>query len=214
MPAFNYQPFLGPQANYSGPTAPGPFGPTNQYQDPNKPNNNLGLANSDFGPGNLADVIRLLFGPRLAQTIGQVNPITEAFNKQTLEPGALFGAASTAATGAAGELFKAGGAIDTAIKGARGNVIGQGFGPAGAVGNENAILQQGVTSVGNIFAQNAGQLESQRYGALAGAYGQGQSSINDLLESIFTGLATQTQSNLAKKQSKKPGLFGLGFGPF
>lgn len=131
------------------------------------------------------------------------NPIESAFYGQTLEPGALYGAASTAATGKANELFAPGGEVASLIQRARGQTAGQGFNPEAAIGGENQILRGATRQVADVFAQNAGALEGQRFGALTGAYGANQQAIRDLMESIFGGVGTAEQYNLARNPPRK-----------
>ena len=135
-------------------------------------------------------------------------PIEQAFNKQMLEPGAGFGEASRAASGLASQLFAPGGEIATMIARARGKTIGSGFAPSGAVGAENNILRAGTQRVGDMFAQQAGQLEGQRMNLLGGAYGDSMAARTGMAESMFTAEGSAQQLNLANRASRR-GPFGL-----
>ena len=132
-----------------------------------------------------------------------------AFMNQATTPGALYGAAKTAAEGTAADLFQPGGQVAQAIAKARGQAIGSGWAPSAAGGSERGILDAATKQVSNVFAQQAGALEQTRFGALAGAYNQSGQNIQSLLESLFTGVSSADQLNLAKNppRSKLLGLF-------
>lgn len=155
------------------------------------------------GPGGLRDLLERYFLPELSNQQGRRGPIENAFNSQALEPGALYGAASTAAQGVAGQLFAPGGEVAKMIAQARGGTIGQGFSPDSAWGGENNILRSATSRVADTFATTAAGLEGQRFGALTEAYGGQQQSIRDLLESLFTGVGSSEQLGLANKASQK-----------
>src|SRR3970282_409172 len=59
----------------------------------------------------MRDVLERYFLPELRATRELGAPIQEAFLRQTLEPGALYGAASTAAQGYANQIFAPGGEV-------------------------------------------------------------------------------------------------------
>ncbi len=150
------------------------------------------------GPAGLRDIIGQYFLPELKSRQGTRGGIESAFLKQSTEPGALFGAANTAAEGYAKQLFAPGGEIASLISQVRGKSISRGFDPSAAEGPERNILNQGVGQVGNFFAQQAGGLEQARFGGLAQSYFSGQQGISDLLESLYTGVAGAEQLQLAK----------------
>ena len=149
------------------------------------------------GVSGLRDILDKYFLPALKRKQGQ-STIEDAFLSQTEKPGALFGAADTAAKGYASQLFAPGGEIASLIGSARGDTISKGFAPSSAEGSVNSILRAGTQRVGDVFAQNAGQLEQSRYTALTGAYNEREQSMRDLIESLFTGVASSEQLNLAK----------------
>lgn len=155
----------------------------------------------------LRDILQKYFLPELESARKQRGPIEDAFNQQSLTPGALYGAASTAAMGKANELFAPGGEVASMISRARGKSIQSGFNPGDAYGDESAILRGATKSVGDAFAQSAAGLESARYSGLASAYGK--NDVTDLIESLFTGVGSSEQLALAKKaqQSKFLGIF-------
>lgn len=155
------------------------------------------------GRGGLRDILERYFLPELNNQQGKRGPIENAFNSQALQPGALYGAASTAAQGVAGQLFAPGGDVAQMISRARGGSIGQGFSPDNAWGSENNILRSATNRVGDTFATQAAGLEGQRFGALTEAYGGQQQSIRDLIESLFTGVGSAEQFGLADKASKR-----------
>jgi len=165
------------------------------------------------GERGLREIAQYQFLPELERARRQRVPIEEAFLGQALQPGALFGAAQTAATGYARQLFAPGGEVAGLVSRARGRSISQGFEPSAAEGTERTILQGATGRVGDVFAQQAGQLEAQRFGALSGAFGEAGAGVRDLLESLFTGVASAEQLGIARKAGKKKGLFGLGIGP-
>jgi hypothetical protein len=140
-----------------------------------------------------------LFGVEAQQQRARLGPITDAFLAQVSTPGALFGAAEKAATARAQELFAPRGEVASLISRARGQVIGQGFAPEAAFGAENAILSQAAKQVGQTFAQQAGALEQQRFAGLTSAFGEAEQGYRDLLESLFTGVASAGQFQLANK---------------
>jgi hypothetical protein len=126
---------------------------------------------------------------------------------QTLQPGALYGAASEAAKGTAAQLFAPGGDVATMIAKARGTAIGQGFAPSAAGGSTAGILRGATQRVADTFATQAGQLESERYGMLGQAFGASNQNIQSLLESLFTGAASADQEKLASQKQKFLGIF-------
>jgi hypothetical protein len=162
----------------------------------------------------MQNFLRFMFLPYLNQQIGVQGEIGSSFLNQVATPGADFGAASTAAQGYANQLFKPGGQIANQIRTARGNVTRGGFAPSGAEGAENGILNQGVQDVGNMFAQGATGLESQRMNLFSNLYGGTNQNIQDMIQSIFTGYGNEQQLGLAQSSVPKKGLLGLGFGPF
>lgn len=175
--------------------------------DPNRelgPNDPLGRG----GTWGLRDLLRRYFLPEFESANRTRSPIEGAFLEQTLEPGALYEAASTAATGKANELFKAGGQVSQLINRARGGAIQRGFNPESAFGDENVILRGATDTVANTFAQNAAALEGQRYSALTGTYGDANKRIQELIESIFTGVGSAEQLNLARNASR-PRFLGI-----
>lgn len=153
------------------------------------------------GQQGLLDILQNYFLPQLKNAQKQRGPIENAFTDQTLQPGALFGAANEAALGKAHELFRPGGEVAGLMSRARGRSIQNGFAPGDANGDENNILRGATDSVANTFSQNAGQLESQRFSALAGAYGK--NDVTDLLESLFTGVGSAEQYGLAKNPPRQ-----------
>src|SRR5687767_723534 len=124
------------------------------------------------GTWGLRDILQNYFLPELKNARKRRGPIEDAFTSQALTPGALYGAASEAASGKARELFKAGGEVSNLMGRARGRSIEAGFAPENAYGAENEILRGATDTVANTFAQNAGALEGERFSALAGAYGK------------------------------------------
>lgn len=144
-------------------------------------------------------ILNEYFKPELTRLQGQRNPIERAFYSQTLEPGALFGAANTAAQGYARQLFQPGGEVASLISKARGGAISQGFAPSSSEGAQRAILQGATNRISDVFSQNAAQLEGLRFGALSGAYGDVNASVRDLIESLFTGTASIQQLKLAQQ---------------
>jgi len=153
------------------------------------------------GVSGLRDILQNYFLPELASARKRRGPIDQAFMDQSLTPGSLYGAASTAAMGKANELFKAGGEVSNLIGRARGKSIQSGFAPGDSLGDENAILRGATDTVANTFAQNAASLEGERYSGLASAYGK--NDVMDLIESLFTGVGSAEQLGLAKDASKK-----------
>lgn len=159
-----------------------------------------GQTNSPFGQGpeGLKGIVSKYLYPELERLQGGRSGIESALLEQTLEPGALFGAASEAAGGYAQELFKPGGEVASLISRARGRRIGQGFNAADAAGPENAILGGATDSVSNFFAQRAAELEGARYGGLQNLYSGRQQGIRELLTSLYTGQAGAEQLQLAQ----------------
>src|SRR5512147_2624007 len=149
------------------------------------------------GPAGLRYLVSQYFLPRLKGQEEFGSQINDAFMKSVGTPGANFGEAKKAAEGLAGELFAPGGQVANLISQVRGNAIQRGFDPSAAEGGERGVLQQATGQVGNYFAQQAGQLEGQRVGALTAGYQTQQQTINDLLESLYTGVAGAEQLQLA-----------------
>lgn len=160
------------------------------------------------GSSGLRDILEKYFLPALNRQKG-MSSIEDAFLSQTEQPGALFGAAKTSAEGYANQLFAPGGQIASMIGSARGDIINKGFAPSSADSGVNNILRAGTKQVADKFSENAGQLEQTRYGALAGAYGQREQNMKDLIESLFTGVASAEQLNIAKHPPRQKflGLF-------
>ena len=186
----SYVPYSGSLASHRN-AAPAPFGTF--------PGSPLGRG----GPGGLRDILGEYFLPELKRLQGTRGPIEEAFTSQATQPGALFGAAKTAAEGYARQIFSPGGEVASLIKQARGRSISSGFAPEDALGAENGILQQATANVGNVFSQQAAALEDTRFKSLGGAYSDQLQSIRDLLESIYTGVGTSEQLGLARQSTKK-----------
>lgn len=161
------------------------------------------------GPGLLRYLVQNLFLPRANQVAGQEGKISDAFLSQIATPGVNFDAAQKAAEGTAQELFQPGGQVASLINQVRGNAIQRGFAPAAAEGSERGILQQATNQVGSVFAQQAGALEQQRMGLLGQGYQLNEQTLNDLLESIYSGAAGAEQLQLAKKPPRQKflGLF-------
>lgn len=148
------------------------------------------------GPQGLRDILQKYFLPELDKARTRRGPIEDAFTAQALTPGSLYGAASTAAMGRANELFAPGGEVASLIGRARGKSIGQGFDPSSSLGDENNILRSATKNVGDVFAQQAGALENTRAGMLNTAYGN--NDVMSLIESLFTGVGSAEQLDLAK----------------
>lgn len=169
-------------------------------------NQKLGILPNDplggGGSGGLRDIVRQYFLPQLERLRGQ-SGISDAFLGQVQEPGALFGAASEAASGTARQLFAPGGEVATMIGRARGQSINQGFNPEAAAGGENEILRGATQRVADTFATQAGGLEQTRIGALSQAYGLREQQMMELIESIFTGVGSAEQLNLAKNPPRR-----------
>lgn len=163
------------------------------------------------GPAGMRDVLERYFIPELNDTRKLSAPIRSAFLEQTLEPGALYGAASTAAQGYANQIFAPGGEIAGQIRTARGGATQAGFAPEAAEGTERAILRSGLQRVGDVFAQQAGALEQARYGGLTGAFGETQAARRDLMESLFTGVSSAESLALSQKAMKqnRPKFLGI-----
>lgn len=155
------------------------------------------------GPGLLRYITDRFFLPRLNQAAGQEGAISSAFLSQITTPGANFAAAQKAAEGTAQELFQPGGQVANLINQVRGNAIQRGFAPAAAEGGERGILQQATNQVGSVFAQQAGALEQQRMGLLGQGYQLNEQTLNDLLESIYSGAAGAEQLGLAKNPPRQ-----------
>jgi hypothetical protein len=184
-------------------------GPLGRYQQ-----NNIRIfnqhANDPLGRGGyegFRDLLSKYFLPELDRVRGAGgpggSPIEKAFYDQTLNPGSLYGAASTAATGKANELFAPGGEVSSLIQRARGQSSSQGFNPESSIGGENVILRGATKQVADTFASNAGALEGARYNSLTGAYSAQQQAIRDLMESLFAGVGTAEQYKLAKNPPRQ-----------
>jgi hypothetical protein len=151
------------------------------------------------GPLGLRDIVSKYFLPRLKGQQEAEGKIQGAVLDQLLTPGKNFGEAQRAAEGYANELFAPGGQVASLISRARGGSVSRGFDPTADVGGgERGILGQASSSVGNFFAQQAGALEGQRIGALTSTYQSQEQLINDLLESVYSGVAGSEQLQLAK----------------
>lgn len=157
--------------------------------------------NFSGGERGLYDILRQQFLPEIARLRGQRGRIEEAFFGQALEPGALFGAAKTAAEGTAKELFAPGGEVAQLFRQARGQKIQQGFAPEAAEGAEQGILSAASSRIGDVFAQQAGALEQQRFNALGSLFGQREQRLFDSLTSLFTGAGSAEQLKLARQES-------------
>jgi hypothetical protein len=160
------------------------------------------------GSFGLRDIVGKYFLPELQNAQRSRSQIQDAFLGQVLNPGSLYDAASTAAKGYAETLFAPGGEVAGLISKARGDAISRGFNPSAGNKSELGVLNQATQQVGNFFAQQAGGLEQSRFSALAGANQFSNQSVNDLLQSIFTGVASSEQLNLAQSASK-PKFLGL-----
>ena len=185
---------------YSRPNAYGPFGMT-PAQGPRNPNNPL-------NPYDLEQLTYGFFEPELRRTRELAGPIESAFLEQSTRPGALYGAAATAAGGVARQLFAPGGEVAGLVGSARGSVIGQGFDPSAAEGSERAIMQSATNRVADTFATQAGQLEAIRYGGLSQAFGGAQQGTRDILESMMAGEGMAHSYDLARR-GQRTGPFGL-----
>lgn len=159
-------------------------------------------------PQSLKDILDQYFLPEIKRSQETRQPIENAFNEQFLTPGSGYASAKAAAQGVADTLFARGGEVDSLISRARGNMVGQGFGPDSSLGDENVILRGATQRVADTFATQAAGLESSRMSGLASAYGNSQQSYRDLLESLFAGTGNIQQLGLAKTQNK-PKLFGI-----
>lgn len=184
-PYINYPSGTGWANTFSNPASSGYYNP---------PNPGIGS-----GVSGLRGIVSGYINPELEYLQQGRGPIQNALFEQTMNPGALYGAANTAAMGYANQLFRPGGEVASLISRARGDRINQGWAPSAARGSENAILRGATQNIGNMFAQQAGQLEQLRYGTLAGLYGQNQQGIRDLLTSLYTGTAGAEQLKLAQE---------------
>lgn len=179
----------------------------------NDPNGITSGKKSNF-PSFGSSLINGPYSQQLNRFFGLQNPITSAFLNATLTPGMDFSQAQTAAQGQSNQLFMPGGQVAQQIAAARGDVINKGFAPSSADRSVNGILNQATQTVGNTFAQGATSLESQRLNLLGGLYGQTNQSIQDILDSMFTGAGSIGQYGLAQSSLPSKGILGLGIGPF
>ena len=191
QPSYNPSRYGG--SSYGPSTLPGYTGP--------------GTGQDPLRPYSLEQLVASYFLPELQRTRELGGPIEGAFMQQALQPGALYGAASTAAGGVARQLFAPGGEVAGLVRGARGSVIGQGFDPSSAEGAERGIMQSATNRVADTFATQAGQLEGLRFGALTQAFGGAQQGTRDILESIMSGEGMAHSYDLARRQRQGP--FGL-----
>lgn len=171
------------------------------YQEQERANTASNYPLGRGGVTGLRDILQQYFLPELERARTRRGPIEDAFTAQSLTPGSLYGAASTAALGTANELFKPGGQVASLIGRARGKSISQGFSPESAFGDENTILRGATDTVANTFAQNAGALESKRADMLTSLYGR--DDVMSLIESLFTGVGSAEQLNLAKNPPRQ-----------
>lgn len=172
-----------------------------QGQEANRTNTAGAYPLGRGGVQGLRDILQNYFLPELSRARSRRQPIEQAFAEQSLTPGALYEGAATAARGKAQELFAPGGEVATMIGRARGKSIGQGFDPGSAMGDENVILRGATDTVGRTFAQNAAALEAKRADMLTASYGQ--NDVRDLIESLFTGVGSAEQLNLAKNPPRQ-----------
>lgn len=186
--------------------------PTYGGYDPGRPgfNNPSGDPLGRGGQSGLRDILERYFLPEVGASQGRRGGIESAFFGQVTQPGSLYGAASTAATGVANQLFAPGGEVANLIGRARGQTIGQGFDPGSAFGSENEILRGATRRVADTFATQAAGLEGQRFGALSQLYGDEQTRYRDLIESLFTGVGSAEQFGLARNPPRQKflGIFG------
>lgn len=155
------------------------------------------------GVGGLRDILARYFLPEVEAGRARRGGIEDAFLSQVTTPGSLYGAASTAASGVANQLFAPGGEVANLIGRARGQTIGQGFDVGSAGGAENEILRGATRRVADTFATQAAGLEGQRFNAFSQFYGDEQQRYRDLIESIFTGIGSAEQLKLAKNPPRQ-----------
>lgn len=166
------------------------------------------------GEAGLLGTTQELLYPEIGYQQGIRKRVTDPFLRQASTPGALFGAASTAAEGMARELFRPGGVVGQGIASARRGSVQQGFEPMAAEGAELGVLGQATDQVANAFAQNAAALEQQRFGAFANFASQAQGGPAQAIANYMTGQANVEQFGLARRGSqRRGGLLGLGIGP-
>jgi len=192
------------------------FGNSGGFSNPSFPNTYP--TTKDITKGKQPDLFKLLqsFGfPELGFQTGLRGPISNTFmNYIGGGPGGAMGAAADAAKGYAADIFRPGGDIQKSIMGAMGGMAGKGFQPGSAEGDVNAITRGGVRDVSNFFTSQAVPLAQQWGNIMSGGFGQVNQSVEDLINSLFTGGANILQLRMAQKSMPKGGLLGLGIGPF
>lgn len=157
-----------------------------------------------------------MFLPEIGYQRGIRKQVTPGFLQQASTPGALYGAAATAAEGVSRELFRPGGVVSEGITAARTGQRGirGGFEPMGGEGAELGVLRSATDQVANAFAQQAGQLENTRFSVYGGFASQAQGGVGQAIADYATQRSGAEQFELARRGSqRRGGLLGLGLGP-
>lgn len=162
--------------------------------------------------GRLAGLLGTEFTNQLGRARTERNRIEQAFMR-FLDPSFGEEYVTRGAERIAADVLRPGGVVTEGIRGARGRAIASGFGTQGGdlSRQEANIISEGLrSSIGShIGAALPGMYEGAA-GRAAGAYQLSAEQIQNLIESMYTGLAGAESLALAKDK----GLLGLGLGPF
>lgn len=164
--------------------------------------------------GDMEQIINNRFLPEFERTQAALPGIQELFMERLNAPvdySGLRGELQAVAEGVGEELFRPGGSVELASRGAAEGSVRTGFGPSSG-GFDRArmnILDEAQGTIGRTISQGALQLApmalQKRQGDIANAFGllQLQSGrADDLRESLFGGRASIEQLKLARDQMK------------
>lgn len=162
--------------------------------------------------GRFADLLGEEFIPELDLAKKRRSRVEEAFFG-FLDPSAGERFVTEGAERIGTDVLRAGGPVTEAIRRARGQSIGSGFGTTGGdlSRSEANIVTEGLrSSVGSFIGQSLPGLYEGAGARATQAFGITQQQVSDRGESLFTGLGAAESLRLAQP---KRGLFGLGLGP-
>lgn len=183
-----------------------------------------GATDPTFGSRGKREPFEFEKGGRLAEFVGEefIPEVGRARKRRSRVEDAFFGFLDPSAgerfvtEGAeriGADVLRAGGPVTEAIRRARGQSIGSGFGTEGGdlSRSEANIVTEGLrSSVGSFIGRSLPGLFEGAAGRATQAFGITQGQVPSLLESAFTGLGSAESLRLAQP---KKGLFGLGLGP-
>lgn len=162
--------------------------------------------------GRLSGLLEREFLPELAGSRRRRSSIEDAF-LGFLDPAAGEEYITRGAERIASDVLRPGGVVTEGIRAARGGEIAKGWGTAGSDLSRqeaNIVADTLSSTVGSYLGQALPAMYEGAAGRALSAYGLTQEQVQELLNSLYTGLAGAESLGVAKQGQ---GLLNLGLGP-